>query len=110
MDKVSTGSEAVQRMARRRGNEKMSPSSGPGTADNAEGSRCVFAARRCVPGLLSFHRLSLLILMTMPGERRARLLHMNTQPSLAGCGLEPWGPPPPPFSGLSERRGTAPNP
>lgn len=35
-------------------------------AGDTEGSRCVFSARQCVPGRLPFHRLSLLILMTMP--------------------------------------------
>ena len=33
---------------------KMSSSSGLRASGNAEGSRCVFTARRCVPGLLSF--------------------------------------------------------
>lgn len=60
----------VQPHAARRGGRKIEPSSGPGPQTTRKEAG-VFAARRCVPGLRSFHRLSLLILMTMPeGEHR----------------------------------------
>lgn len=90
---------------------KNEPLQRPRTADNAEGSRCVFAARRCVPGLLPFHRLSLLILMTMPeGERRGPPFAHEHPAVIGRMWIRTLGSPTPTLLWSQRTPGTAPNP